>query len=451
MSSIAGILPDLDATSEKFVVEALSDALDPAWIEEALRRSGRESQRERLLPARLALWTVVLLCLFRRHSYVSLLGLLAESLWARRHWPSGVPPTSSALVQARDRLGPEPARTLFERSADAWRSQSGGLLVAGHRVLTMDGSTARTPDSAPNRAAFGLPPSSRGRAAYPMMRLVTLLDVGSRLTLGVRSGPYRSGEITLAHGLLDAVPAGSLLVLDRNFTSYEFLLDLHLKRGAHFIVRVKRTMKARTLRRLGPGDRLVQVRFHNSLRHFRPDLPATWVLREVTYCPREGHEAVRVFTTLLDPALLPAEEVAQAYGLRWEHETALDEAKTHLLDRTTVDRAVLFRSMTPRRVEQELYAIFIAHNLVRVLLLRAGARAGRCPRRLGFTVALDRVREAVRDMMALATPRLPERYGRLLAALGRVVVPKRPGRASPREVKIKMSQYPCKQTRTCAA
>ena len=185
-----------------------------------------------------------------------------------------------------------------------------------------------------------------------MMRLVTLLDVGLRLTLGVRSGPYRSGEITLAHGLLDAVPAGSLLVLDRNFTSYEFLLDLHLKRGAHFIVRVKRTMKAPTLRRLGPGDRLVRVRFHNSLRHFRPDLPATWVLREVTYCPKGGHEAVRVFTTLVDPALLPAEEVAQAYGLRWEHETA-NKILKELLD----PAGRMLRSKSPELVEQEVFGL----------------------------------------------------------------------------------------------
>lgn len=450
MNSIAGIVPDLDLSSQKFGVEALSDVLDPVWIEDALCRSGRHSRRERLLPARVALWMVVLLALFRRHSYVNLLSMLAESLWARRNWPS-VPPTSSALVQARDRLGPEPARLLFERSADVWGSGAGGLFVAKHRVLAMDGSTARTPDSAANRAAFGLPPASRGRAAYPMIRLVTLLDVGSRVTLGVRYGSFRTGEMTLARGLLDAVPKDALLLLDRNFASYEFLLDLHFRRGAHFVVRVKRPMKARTLRRLGPGDRLVRIRFHHSLRKRRPDLPRTWILREVTYCPKEGHQAIRVFTDLIDPALLSAQDLAAAYGLRWEQETAFDETKTHLLDRTTVNRAVLFRSMTPRRVEQELYGVFIAHNLVRVLLQRAGARAGCCSRRLSFTVGLERVREAVRDMMTLATPRLAERYERLVAALGRVVVPARPGRANPREVKIKMSPYACKQTRLAAA
>ena len=80
MDSFDGIVADLDSATERFSVEALSEVLKPAWVEEALRECGRESRRERRLPAPLAVWLVVLLALFRRHSYVNLLHMLADSI-----------------------------------------------------------------------------------------------------------------------------------------------------------------------------------------------------------------------------------------------------------------------------------------------------------------------------------------------------------------------------------
>jgi hypothetical protein len=447
MPSIAGIVQDLDHGCENFTVEALVGVLEPAWIEEALARGGSQTVRRRKLPAAFTLWTVVLLALFRRHSYVNLLGLLAGSLWARCYWGDAEPPSSSALTQARDRLGVDPVRILFERSVAAFLPPAGGLRLAGRRLMSLDGSTARTPDSEANRNHFGLPGSSRGRSAYPTLRLVTLTDVGSRLTVALRSGPYRTGEMTLARSLVSDVPVDALLVMDRNFMAYAFLWDLTARRGAQFVVRLKRGMSFRTVRRLGPGDRTVRTRIPRALRARRPDLPPTWLLREVTYRPKPGHESIRVLTSIVDPTAASLEQIASAYGQRWDHEIGLDEVKTHLMDRTTVNRPVFLRSMTPGRVDQELLGAFLAHNLVRMLIHRAAQAAGLDPRRPSFTAALERTREAVRDMMALATLRLRERYARLLASLLWAVVPERPGRSNPREVKIKMSPYPCKMTR----
>lgn len=85
-----------------------------------------------------------------------------------------------------------------------------------------------------------------------------------------------------------------------------------------------------------------------------------------------------------------------------------------------------------------------------MLLHRAAPKAATFPLRLSIAVSLERARAAVRDMMALATPRLPEHYGRLLGALARVVVPLRPGRSPPPEVEIKMSPYPYKKPASAA-
>lgn len=450
MSLIASNLASLDGLSEKYSVEALADALKPAWVEEALRHRDRVGERRRRLPGDFTLWAVVLLGVFRRESYVNVLFKLRESLWALRNWGTDeAPPTSSAFSQARDRLGVGPVKQVYEVSAQAWTEETRGVRIAGLRVMGIDGSTARTPDSVANRAHFGLPGASRGRAAYPSMRLLTLFDIGSRITVAMRHGPYATGEMTLARAIVPAVPKDALIVLDRYFLGYEFLHDLR-QRGAHFIVRVKRNTRAKVVKRLGRGDAIVRVHLHPALRRRRPDLPETMLLREVIYCPKKGHEAIRVFTSLTDPVLASAGEIAIGYGLRWQHEVGFDEIKTHLSERTTTNRAVLFRSLDPTRVEQELYGIFVAHNLVRVLIHRAGSRADVDPRRLSFVAGLERIREAIQAMMVLPTPRLIERYERLLKAIALVRVPLRPGRSNPREVKIKVSSYPCKMTRRAA-
>jgi hypothetical protein len=54
-----------------------------------------------------------------------------------------------------------------------------------------------------------------------------------------------------------------------------------------------------------------------------------------------------------------------------EEEGAFDELKTHLCSCTQVNRPVVFRSMTPKRVEQELYGLLIAHNAVRMIMWAA--------------------------------------------------------------------------------
>ena len=87
------------------------------------------------------------------------------------------------------------------------------------------------------------------------------------------------------------------------------------------------------------------------------------------------------------------------------------------------------------------YGLLIAHNAVRYTIELAAEEVNENPHRLSFTAALARIREATRDMMQAATYRLLERYARLLAAIARALVPARPGRSHPREVKIKMSGY----------
>ena len=439
---------ELESQDGDFVVEALAKELRKEWISEAVRKANRATERKRLLPLAFTLWFVILLGLFRRTSYANLLERLDGSWWVARHWPKKGPPTTSAVSRARDRLGVEPVRHLWKESAAAWVRASGGFIFHGRRVCALDGSTFKTPDTAENCASFGKPGASRGRAAYPQLRAVLLVDVGPRLVRAERHGPYHTGEIHLARQLLTEMGAGVLALLDRNFLAYDYLWDLH-RGGADFLVRVPGKIKPRLLERLGPGDAIVEVTIPRSYRRKRPDMPRTWKLRMISYRPPGSKETIRLFTTLTDPAI-PRDELAALYHERWEEETVIDEIKTHLCACHTVDQAVVFRSRTPLRVEQEWYGLLLAYNAVRKVMSTAAREVQLCPSRLSFTAAVERLRETTDEMMRLPACRLRARYARMFLQVGRVTVPERPGRKNPRAVKIKMSKFPLKRSQFAA-
>jgi hypothetical protein len=88
---------------------------------------------------------------------------------------------------------------------------------------------------------------------------------------------------------------------------------------------------------------------------------------------QDAQPRYRLLTTLLDPRLAPAMELAALYHQRWEIESVFDELKTHLRQ----SRRVL-RSKTPELVRQEFFGWVLAHYAVR-WLLHQGATRHRIP------------------------------------------------------------------------
>ena len=84
-------------------------------IQRVLQETGRESRRQRNLPAHVVVYYVVALALYMQSSYGEVLRCLCEGLqWlgleARRIRRTG----KSGISQARSRLGAEPMRRLYE-------------------------------------------------------------------------------------------------------------------------------------------------------------------------------------------------------------------------------------------------------------------------------------------------------------------------------------------------
>jgi len=105
---------------------------------------------------------------------------------------------------------------------------------------------------------------------------------------------------------------------------------------------------------------------------------------------RPGHQQRhRLITTLLSPHLYPALDLICTYHERWEVELVFDECDTHQLASHPL------RSHKPLGVLQELYALLLAHFVVRVMMPRAAVQAHLDPDRLSFVNTLRLLGDAI--------------------------------------------------------
>jgi hypothetical protein len=413
-------------------------SLDPEWIDEALQATGTATIRRRRLPAEQVVWLVIGMCLFRDLSMRELVATLDLALPGSR----GIRVAPSSIVQARERLGDEPLRWLFERTASTWAHTSArNHAWRGLALYGADGTTVRVPDSTENREHFGGQTTRwDSTSGYPLVRLVTVMALRSHILAGARFGPYATSEGALAEELWPLIPDHSLTMVDRGFLSARILIGL--ERGGvqrHWLTRAKSDLVCTRLERFAAGDELVELNVSSEARRKDPSMPATWRMRAIRY-QRRGFAPQILLTSMLDPKRYPAAEVVALYHERWEIELGYNEVK-----RVMLAREESTRSKSPKGVAQELWGLALAYNLVRFEAERVAADAGVLPTRVSFVAALNFIEMAFRMWGTESAGKWPQRLVHLREDIGHFILPERRQRSYPRAVKIKMSNYPRKR------
>jgi hypothetical protein len=391
-----------DQVSLGVLVSTVSrDVIDTAVVAcgVADRRSGGK------LPAHVTAYLTMGLCLFSDDDYEEVATKVTGSLDRWGCWDAAWSvPTASAITQARKRLG----RRVFAEIFDAVAEPVGGMFTRGAmlrnwRVLAIDGFDVDVPDSVENAAEFGYAGSEENRSAYPKARVVALSECGTHAFLAAEVAPYTVGEKTLAKRLYGRLQPDELLTADRNFYSYE-AWGQALTSGAALVWRAPTQLELPLVRVLRDGTYL-SVLVNPKLRGARRDAVVTaakagdeldpgdgYLVRVVEYnVPnRIGNgtgELIVLLTTITDPRKAKADELADTYHQRWEHETGNDQLKTHLRGPGKV-----LRSRLPDLVHQEIWAWLTVHYAIAVLIARAAEAADIDPDRISFTRALRIIR-----------------------------------------------------------
>lgn len=395
MARTPAALPPGSRVADFISLGVLAQWFPRPTVDRILSECGKESRRQRDLPAHVVVYYVIALALYMQSSYREVLRCLLEG-W---HWLGGAPlrvAGESGISQARSRLGAEPLQRLCDELLRPLATKrTRGAFYRKWRLVTLDGSTLDVADQAANRAAFGLPGASRGASAFPQLRFVSLLENGTHVLFACRMGPCSTGEITLAKQVLPALEKGMLCLADRNFLGYRLWREAR-QPGADLLWRAKTHLRLEVLERYLDGSyRSAIYGSEADWRKRRNPLP----LRVIEYRLEgvaDAEPLYRLVTTILDPDQAPALELAALYQQRWEIEGAFDELKTHLRG-----ARIVLRSKTPELVRQEFYGLLLAHFAIRGLMHEAALSADRDPDELSFLHAVRVVRRKMARAAAI--------------------------------------------------
>jgi hypothetical protein len=393
-------------------------------VDAALAEAGTVEQRTRRLPSRVVVYLLLAAGLFSEIG----LGLVWSRLCAGLAGPPIAAPAPSALSAARARVGVAPFRALFDLLRGAQTGSPGrtGVFWRSRLVTAVDGTILCCPDTTANLTVFAKGGGHRGGTGYPMVRVLALIACGTRTVIDAVFGPDRVGELSYADTLAASAGPGMIVLADRNFDAHRWISAVTAA-GADVLVRLKDNRRPPVCQVLADGSFLsrigtVEVRVITA----RITVTTSDSPRTVTY---------RVATTVLDPDV-PAVEIVELYHQRWEIETGFAEIKS-----TSLGGRVL-RSRTPTGVRQEIYALLITYQVLRIAISDSTwSRPEIDPDRGSFTVA----RHAARDQLTAAAGIIAETTIDLAGTIGRHVLaallPARRTRTNPRVVKRAISKY----------
>jgi len=271
------------------------------------------------------------------------------------------------------------------------------------------------------------------------------VELGTHVELAIEIGGWQDAEQTLARKLWDRLPADSLLLEDRGFFSYDDWKTLD-GRGQKMLVRIKSHMVLKPTQRLTDGSYLAKI-YPSS--YDRDKDRNGIVVRVIAYTlddpQRTGHqEEHRFLTNLLDETAYPAMELIVGYHERWEHEGVYDEQKTHQ-DPRRAEKPAHLRSETPEGVRQEMYALSLAHFVIRSLMFEAARPDNLDVDRLSFVGCFRILQCRLPECPSTTAQALDAWYEDLLWEMRQEVIEGRRNRINPRVIKRKMSKWPKKR------
>lgn len=353
------------------------------------------------------------------------------------------PLTSGAVTHARAKLRESafielnrdcvlPTVYGSERPVARWR---------GHRLLGIDSSLVRLPDSEELGQSFGWKEAANQHGAtgtrYPEARLSVVYDLLNRVGLDARLEPSRVGEVALAIEQLEHLEAGDVEINDRGFTGYLYLAAV-AQQGRHFIgrcstgsflaaqelFRLNRAHQSRVVWLFAPPDQKAACR--------RLGLPLKMKVRLVSLRLPSGELEV-LATSLLDEALYPTEEFLTVYHWRWGHETF------HLMLKGRLELEN-FSGRTAEAVRQDVQAAVLLANLESVLSEPAQAALGEQSRpqsparQVNRSNAYHALKDRVLDLLYRDIP-IPSVINQLIKLFKGSPVTVRPNRQVPRRRK----------------
>jgi hypothetical protein len=434
----------VDKVEVRAVAERFLSLLQPDWV--------NSLQAHADTAVYTPLVTVTLMILQRLRGNASLEQAVAEGLGTGilPALPQGGGRTLSsntgAFSRARARLEVELAEQVCDRVFESLVAATPPAF-AQRRVFTIDGTTFTLSSDEGLREVYPPASNQHGESPWPIMQAAVAHELSSgcalRPEIGAMYGPDRVSEVELGIQLLPRIPAGSIVMADRDFGIFYFAQAVQ-RAGLHLVARLTEK-RFRALQRhatqMGEGRwELIWTPSRWDCQH-HSDLPADARLHvhlhEIDFVDPTGEARQLWLVTTLTDVAADSQAWSELYRGRWRAENDIRDVKVAL-------QMEELRGRSDPMLRKELALGIAAYNLVIQIRRLAAKAAGVEPRRISFKGTWSLVQSL------LLTPHhgTPEEYARrfevVLHAATQRKLPHRPNRHYPRTQLSCAMKYPAR-------
>jgi Transposase DDE domain len=279
----------------------------------------------------------------------------------------------------------------------------------GHRLLGVDSSVVRLPNSEAVVRRYGRMPLRPGQppGGFAQGRLAVVYDLLNEVALQAALESWKKGELAMAREQLRWMKKGDVVVCDRGYASYRWMVGVQ-QGGADFVIRCSRgsfpavqELFARnqagvSLRAWVPASKKARAQCD------RTALPAGLAIRFVTVRLATGELEV-LATSLLDAWAYPTEEFGGLYWRRWGQETYFRRLKGRLdLEHCS--------GLTVDAVQQDFAAMVLLSNIESVVIgpasagLTSPSASSPLPAQINRAVSLHALKTRLIDLLASNLP-----------------------------------------------
>jgi len=402
----------------------------------------------------LSAWVVIWLIIFQRLHYLGTLSVAVRELQCGPirefvRWREGLAAqvlsvNTSAYSQARSRLPLKVAEKVADVIFEATLGEPQILPGLKGPMFVFDGTVLLSQHSEDLARAYPPPRNQHGASHWPAMRVLVAHEVVSGLAVrpcwGPIDGPKAVSEQGLAKEMMRRLPAGSVVLSDRN--QGVFSMTYHSRQNQHDCLFRLTEARARKVNRgalpNAGTDKQILWECSREDRRSNPEIPAQASvdcrLVVVKAFNAAGKRQKLYFITTLD---LPAEKILELYGYRWNIETDLRslkrEVRLHMLTAQSKDMA-----------EKELVLGVAAYNLTRAAINEAAKALQLSPRQFSFSMARDTINAFLPVFAAATSEEERQEIGqRMLRVMKQSLLPRRrKRRTAAREVWPRPCPFP---------
>ena len=357
-------------------------------------------------------------------------------------------PDTGGYSKARRRLPETLLRRLVRESADRLQLQAmKDWLLHGRRVVIVDGTTSSMPDTSANQKAYPQHTNQKRGCGFPIARIVVLLSLATGCVLEAAIGASKgklTGEHALFRSLHKHLKPGDIVLGDAYYSSFDEVVTL-VGMGVDVVMRqaANRQTDFRSGIKLGREDHIVEWHRHRNRPNWMSRaefaaLPRVLLMRELRVrVDKPGFRTKQfiIVTSLLDAEVYTREELAGLYRARWHAELDIRSIKQTM-------KMDMLRCKTPELVRKEIWAHFLAYNLIRGVMAEAARRHGLLPRQLSLQGARQTLDAFRLWPGGSRSKRRLRQADVVLRAIAYHQVGDRPDRVEPRVVKRRPKAYP---------